>query len=96
MLQTTQAAANNQHIGASLSWTAINNTINRVPGGVNIDFNSFPARYDADPILQSLVQSYDSNGVILKTDKDEIQSAMPVHKTGQVDKMARHAMKLGK
>ena len=87
-----QAAANHKRTQAPLTWQALQNQ------GVPVGYAEFAARWDSqdpnDQILHKLVDRFDSHGLVIKTKEKE----MPAHsqKTGEVEKMAKRATKLGK
>ena len=66
--------------------------------GVPIDYEAFAVRWD-DPqegaLLKQLVKKFDGNGLLIKTHQRDSQ--LPhTQKTGEVEKMAKRATKLGK
>ena len=65
-----QAAANNKHTQAPLTWQALQNQ------GVPVGYDEFAARWDSqepnDQILHKLVDRFDSHGLVIKTKEKEI------------------------
>lgn len=91
-LRALQAAANNQHTTAPLTWDALQNM------GIPVRYDQFAARWD-DPqegaILKQLVDKFDGHGLTVKTnEKDQI--AKNSHKEKEISRMAKRATKLGK
>ena len=95
-LRGLQSAANHQGQSSPLTWRALN-TIGQNYGLPAIDYDRFAIRWETDPELQNVVDRFDQNGIVLKTDKME-----PTEVPGNVDqgesevsKMAKHALKKG-
>ena len=91
-LRALQAAANNRHTTAPLTWDALQNM------GIPVRYDEFAARWD-DPqegaILKQLVDKFDGHGLTVKTnEKDKL--AKTSHKEREVSRMAKRATKLGK
>ena len=63
-----QAAANNKKCSAEQTWDAINRE-GASYGAPYIDIDRFMARYEADPVLQQIVDRYDENGLVVKTNQ---------------------------
>lgn len=93
-LRALQSDANNKGVESKLTWQALANATAQM-GAPAIDYDRFVARWDAEPELQQIVDRFDGNGLVIKTqDKD---SQLPQgEKTGEVEKMAKRATKLGK
>ena len=66
--------------------------------GVPIDYDAFAARWD-DPqegaLLKKLVKKFDGSGLLINTHKASSDTPRK-EKTGEVEKMAKRATKLGK
>lgn len=62
-------------------------------------YNAFSARWDdpqEGPLLKKFVDRFDGQGVVLKTHNQEDNQQQGGEKTGEVEKMAKRATKLGK
>ena len=65
-LRAIQSAANNQGSEAQMTWKALNSA-DAGMGSPNIDYDRFAARWETDPILKKLVDRFDANGLVIKT-----------------------------
>ena len=96
-LQGLQATANNQQTQAPMTWQALN-ADNASSGAPSIDYYRFAARWDAEDengILHQLVDRFDKNGVVIKTQEKEPE-VVKGEKSNVVSQMAKRATKLGK
>ena len=84
-----------------MTWRALNAST-RNSGAPSIDYAGFDARYQQEEtlppeqqLLHSLVDRYDSHGLVIKTQSGAEGEQQQVHKEreGNIAKMARHAMK---
>lgn len=73
--------------------------------GIPINYDAFSARWDEESmlspeqqILHKLVDRFDGNGLVLKTQdtQDQVGQQSQEEKPGEVSKMAKRATKLGK
>ena len=69
-LRAIQGRANAKHSTAPLTWDAINN-IGQTYGAPDIDYERFNARWESDPILKQLVDRFNDQGLVIKTDKGQ-------------------------
>jgi hypothetical protein len=65
-------------------------------GAPAIDYDRFAARWDSDPVLKSIVDRFDGNGLVIKTDNNAQQPEQGTPQPNEVEKMAKRATKLGK
>ena len=61
-----QSAADSEKVPAKISWEAINRA-GRNYGAPTINAESFAIEYEQNPVLKSLVTSYDETGITLST-----------------------------
>ena len=62
-------------------------------------YDAFAARWDdpqEGPLLKKFIDRFDGQGVVLKTNNQEDRQQRGGEKTGEVEKMAKRATKLGK
>jgi hypothetical protein len=62
-------------------------------------YKAFSARWDdpqEGPLLKKFIDRFDGQGVVLKTNNQEDRPQQGGGKTGEVEKMAKRATKLGK
>jgi hypothetical protein len=64
-------------------------------GAPSIDYDRFAARWEQDEMLKQIVDRFDGNGLVVKTDVQEPKLPQG-QQTGEVAKMAKRATKLGK
>ena len=69
-LRSLQSAANNQNTEAPMTWKALN-VAGQGFGAPAIDYDRFAARWEQDPILKQLVDRFDGNGLVVKTNEKE-------------------------
>lgn len=95
-LRALQAAADNTDSEAPMTWTALNRAASNY-GAPAIDYDRFAARWDADPIIQQLVDRFDDSGLVIKTQRqsDSPEVAQQQQDTGAVSQMAMSATKRG-
>lgn len=84
-LRTLQSAANNQHSSAPMTWRALQSQ------GISIDYDAFAARWESDPILKQLVDRFDANGLVIKTNNGEDPQQHTGHKENELARMAKRA-----
>lgn len=81
-----------------MTWTALNHA-GQTMGAPMVDYDRFAARWESDPILKKLVDRFDGNGLVIKTNSGE-EPTQTGHKEregkSQVSQMAKRATKLGK
>ena len=94
-LRAIQGAANNRGSEAPMTWKALN-AADAGMGSPDIDYDRFAARWETDPILKQLVDRFDANGLVIKTDSMSQQPQQGKEREGNVSKMAKRATKLGK
>lgn len=97
-LQGLQAAADNQQTQAPMTWQALN-ADSESTGAPSIDYFRFAARWDAEDengILHQLVDRFDRNGIVIKTQEKEPEVVKAEPKSNVVSQMAKRATKLGK
>jgi len=88
-LRALQSAANNQGSEAQMTWKALNASDSGM-GSPNIDYDRFAARWETDPILKQLVDRFDGNGLVIKTNNKE-QIPQGQHKEREISRMAKRA-----
>lgn len=75
---------------AQFSWDAISNMLQNV-SGVQMDYETFKAEFDAIPQLKNIVQQFDGRGLALKTkEKPEPTRGQPKD-SGGIDAAAKRA-----
>ena len=88
--------ANAEGAPAQLSYQAITNLM-KASGHGNFDYGVFKSLYDTSPEIQSIVQNFNEEGVVLNTDMqrdadgniDDVDSSP----TNNIEKMAKRATK---
>jgi hypothetical protein len=96
-LRSLQSAANNQNKPAQATWRALN-MAGQSSGAPDIDYDRFAAQWDAegdDGILHQMVDRFDGNGLVLKTNQPEPGQGQPKQAPSEVSKMAMSATKRG-
>ena len=93
-MRSLQSDANIDQETSSLTWRALN-SLAKDQGAPAIDYDRFAARWESDPILKALVSKFDGSGLTLKT-KEKDNPPVQAEPTGEVEKMAKRATKLGK
>lgn len=93
-LRALQSDANNKGVESKLTWQALANATAQM-GAPAIDYDRFAARWDAEPELKQIVDRFDGNGLVINTN-DQAGQLPQGQDTGQVEKMAKRATKLGK
>jgi hypothetical protein len=83
-----QKAADSQHIQSPLTWRAVNKALRGE--SPHIGYDQFNARWEKEPVLKQLVDRFDGNGLVVKTDAKE-QPERSQKKTNAMDKMAKRA-----
>jgi hypothetical protein len=78
-----------------MTWRALNAADSGM-GSPNIDYDRFAARWETDPVLKQLVDRFDANGLVIKTNDMSQQSQQGKEREGDISKMAKRATKLGK
>jgi hypothetical protein len=63
----------------------------RASGNPAIDYDRFAARWEQDPILKKIVDRFDGQGVVLKTQVHQDQPEQGKPKPKELDKMAKRA-----
>ena len=88
-LRALQSSANNQNAEAPMTWRALSHAAANM-GAPHIGYDEFAARWETDPILKKLVDRFDANGLVIKTNN---KGEKPAHKEpeGIVDRTAKHA-----
>jgi len=90
-MTTLQGRANSKGTPASFSWDAMSRMAQNSSGNM-IDYETFKAEYDANPMIQDVVQSFNDRGIVLKTkNKADMPLVGQEKKTGAVDAMAKRA-----
>lgn len=78
---------------AQFSWDAISNMLQNV-SGVQMDYETFKAEFDAIPQLTNIVQQFDGRGLTLKTkEKPEATQGQPKDTGGIMGSAKRAAGK---
>jgi hypothetical protein len=98
VLRSIQNAANDKNSTASMTWDAINRAT-QAYGAPDIDYERFAQLFDNDPAIQSIVDNFDENGVVIKTNAGSPSPEMMGAKdtgTSMMASAAKHATKLGK
>ena len=88
-LRALQSAANNQGSSAPMTWTALSHAGSNF-GSPTIDYDRFAARWEADPILKQLVDKFDGNGLVIKTNQHD-QVPQGQSKEREMSRMAKRA-----
>ena len=88
--------ANAEGAPAELSYNAITNLM-KASGHGSFDYGVFKSLYDASPELQSIVQNFNQDGVVLNTemqrDNDGTIDNVDSSPTNNIEKMAKRATK---
>jgi hypothetical protein len=63
----------------------------RASGSPAIDYDRFAARWEQDPILKKIVDRFDGQGVVLKTQAHQEQPGQGKPQPQEIDKMAKRA-----
>lgn len=98
VLRALQNSANNQKSEASMTWDALNRAT-QAYGAPDVDYDSFAARFDSDPVLQSIIDNFDEHGIKIKTEQGTQQAATAQPADSDKNMMrstALHAVKIGK
>lgn len=92
-LRALQSSANNKNTQAALTWKTLN-VIGRDFGTPALDFDRFAARYDQDEVLQSLIDKFDKNGIVLRTGNQDAQDLLqhPEAGTSELSRTAKNAL----
>ena len=96
-LRALQANANSQNTPATIPWRALNAN-SQSTGSPMINYDGFAAQWDAEDesgILHQLVDRFDGQGLVLKTNQPEPGQGQPKQGPGEVAKMAMSATKRG-
>lgn len=88
-LRALQSAANNQGSEAQMTWKALNASGSGM-GSPNIDYDRFAARWETDPMLKQLVDRFDGNGLVIKTNNTD-QIPQGQNKEREISRMAKRA-----
>ena len=91
-LRALQSSANNRGSEAPMTWKALN-AADAGMGSPNVDYDRFAARWETDPILKQLVDRFDANGLVIKTDSMSQQPEQGKEREGNIERMAKHATK---
>jgi hypothetical protein len=75
-----------------MTWKALN-AADAGMGNPNIDYDRFAARWETDPILKQLVDRFDANGLVIKTDSMSQKPEQGKEREGNIARMAKHATK---
>lgn len=101
-LRALQSAANNSNSEAPMSWRALNATGAQM-GSPTIDYDRFAAQWDAEDetgVLHQLVDRFDGNGLVIKTNAQGAGQPQQGGQEGEaasaISTMAKRATKLGK
>lgn len=94
-LRALQSAANRKGSEATMTWRALAAASAKM-GAPAIDYDRFAARWDSDPVLKSIVDRYDSHGLVIKTANKAKQVEKGTPQPNEMEKMAKRATKLGK
>lgn len=81
-----------------MTWDALNR-VTQAYGAPDLDFESFAARFDSDPVIQSIIDNFDEHGIQIKTAKGSAQASQAQPKDDNKNVMrstALHAVKIGK
>ena len=91
ILVTLQNRADSQNVPAEYSWDAISNMLKNV-SGIKMDYETFKKQYDSIPQMQNIVDRFDSNGLVLKT-QEEPEVTKSGDRTSSLDTSAKRAAK---
>lgn len=99
-LQGLQSAANFQNSAAPMTWRALN-AIGQSTGARTIDYARFAARWarfaarwGTDPVLKQLVDRFDANGLVIKTNTRIANPAVgQKEKSSEISSMAMRQAK---
>ena len=92
-LQSSANDADHQTV-APMTWEALNNA-GQPYGAPDIDYDRFSARWDSDPIMKTLVDRFDSRGLVIKTQKGtpQVGQKAPGAGANMMDRAAAQATK---
>jgi hypothetical protein len=80
-------------VPAQFSWDAISNMLQNV-SGIQMDYETFKAEFDAIPQLANIVDRFDGQGIVLKTkEKPEATRGEPKDSGGVMGAAKRAASK---
>lgn len=80
-----------------MTWDALNRAT-QAYGAPDVDYDSFAARFDSDPVIQSIIDNFDQHGIQIKTQQGTQQATAQPTDTGKnvMRSTALHAVKIGK
>ena len=81
-----------------MTWRALNSAV-RVNGAPFLDYERFAAQYDSEDesgILHQLVDRFDNNGLVIKTNVTSPQGEAPMDTSGGIDKLSQNAKTVAK
>ena len=102
LLRSLQATANNQGSGAPMTWKALSSAT-QDSGAPSIDYAGFNARWaqeetlpPEEQILHNLVDRFDNQGLVIKTNTQEPGMASPGQEQvkSKISQMAKRANSL--
>lgn len=89
---TLQSRSNAKHSSGKYSWAAIGRLVQKMTGQ-SFDYETFQAKYDANPALQHIVADFNDHGITLNVKKkkhDTVTTNLPKHDVG-INKSAKQA-----
>ena len=96
VLLTLQARSNAKHSSGKYTWNAIANIIEKITGQ-SFDYETFQAKYDANPSLQHIVADFNDHGITLNVkhahhdDSEVAPDITPEKQQADINKSAQHA-----
>jgi hypothetical protein len=81
-----------------MTWQALS-SIGSSMGAPQVNYDGFAAAWDSEDetgILHQLVDRFDANGLVIKTNNKDNMPQQGQQQAGELEKMAKRATKLGK
>lgn len=91
-LRALQSRANSEDVIAPMTWEALNQAGQQY-SSPDIDYDRFSKRWESDPIMKKLVDRFDGNGLVIKTNKNVDQPEQGKPAPNMVDRAAKSATK---
>ena len=91
MIKQLIGRADQKGLPANFTWEQINDFMSNM-GAEEFDYNTFKLAYDADPVIQALVDRFDQKGVQLATKASKATDARVTgERTSSVSQNAKRA-----
>lgn len=75
-----------------MTWRALNHACQSF-GAPSVDYDRFAQRWDADPVIQDIVDRFDHSGLVIKTTSGMQEPAAPEEKESGISKIAKKVAK---